>query len=102
MASFHIIGDQDTVLGYGFAGVTGDVVTTAEEAREAFQRQLSRKEQGVLLLTETVEAWLTEEVKAHRLSAQSPYLAVVRDLWSAPGKRRSLESMIAEAVGIRM
>ncbi len=102
MASFHIIGDQDTVLGYGFAGVTGDVVSTQAEAREAFQRQLTRKEPGVLLLTEKVEGWLAEEVKAHRLSAQPPYLAIVGDLWSVPGKRRSLESMIAEAVGIRM
>lgn len=102
MSTFHIIGDQDTVLGYGFAGVTGDVVNTPEEARKAFLRQTGRGEAGVLLLTEAVESMLAEEVRVHRLSAQPPYLAVVQGIWATPGKRRTLESMIAEAVGVRI
>ncbi|MBT4816196.1 MAG: ATPase V, partial [Lentisphaerae bacterium] len=36
--SFHIIGDEDTVVGFRFAGVTGSAVENADEAREAFQR----------------------------------------------------------------
>ena len=40
--SYHIIGDQDTVLGYRFAGVTGDVVETEAEARAAALELLRR------------------------------------------------------------
>ena len=36
MAAYHIIGDQDTVLGYRFAGVSGDVVEDAAQAVESF------------------------------------------------------------------
>ena len=58
--SYHIIGDQDTVLGYRFAGVTGDVVETEEEARTAFRAALADRSLMILLLTEAVEAKWTE------------------------------------------
>jgi vacuolar-type H+-ATPase subunit F/Vma7 len=100
--SFHIIGDADTVLGYRFAGVSGDVVETAEDARAAFKAALSNHRKGVLLITEAVEDMLDEEVTAHRLSSKTPYLAVMQDIWGPLGKRRSLQELIYEAVGIRI
>ena len=38
--AFHIIGDQDTVLGYRFAGVTGVVAENRAEALAAFRDAL--------------------------------------------------------------
>ena len=43
---FHIIGDADTVLGYRFAGLSGDVVETAEEASRGFQGRHRQQPQG--------------------------------------------------------
>lgn len=100
--AYHIIGDQDTVLGYRFAGVTGDAVDTEEDAREAFTKAVAGRKPGVLLLTEAVADMLEEEVTAHRLAAAPPYLAVVQDIWGPRGKRRSLQELIDEAVGIRI
>ncbi|MGI5922348.1 MAG: ATP synthase subunit F [Lentisphaerae bacterium] len=100
--AFHIIGDADTVLGYRFAGVNGDVVETTEEARAAFKAAIANRSKGVLLITEAVEDMLTEEVTAHRLSSKPPYLAVMQDIWGPRGKRRSLQDLIYEAVGIRI
>lgn len=31
-SAYHIIGDKDTVLGYRFAGVTGETVENEEQA----------------------------------------------------------------------
>ena len=39
--SYHIIGDRDTILGFRFAGITGDAVETPEQAQEAFRRAIS-------------------------------------------------------------
>ena len=100
--SYHIIGDQDTVLGYRFAGVTGDAVETAEEARAAFSRAVGRAEPGILLLTRPVEDMLEEEVKAHRLSAEPPYIAVIPDIWGRGSRRKSLQQTISEAIGIKI
>lgn len=100
--AYHIIGDADTVLGYRFAGVTGDAVTTPEEAADAFARAIKPHEPGVLLITEAVEDMLKDAVTAHRLSAQPPFLAVVQDIWGPRGKRPSLQEMINDAVGIKI
>jgi vacuolar-type H+-ATPase subunit F/Vma7 len=100
--AFHIIGDQDTVLGYRFAGVTGEAVESIEEARDAFRRALADAGNRILMLTESVEAMLETEATAHRLSSKPPYLVVVGDIAATQIKRKSLEAMIHEAVGIRI
>ena len=100
--SYHIIGDPDTVLGYRFAGVTGDAVENAEQAREAFNKALSSEEPGILLLTQPIEDMIEEEVTAHRLTSKPPYVAVVPDIWGCGRKRKSLQETISEAVGIKI
>jgi len=100
--AYHIIGDHDTVLGYRFAGVTGDAVDNEEDARDAFTKAVASRKPGVLLLTEAVADMLEEEVTAHRLAAVPPYLTIVQDIWGPRGKRRSLQELIDEAVGIRI
>lgn len=101
MSIYHIIGDADTVLGYRFAGVSGTVVENVEQARAAFIKALA-EHHGILLITEAIEDMLTEEVTAHRLKAEAPYLTVVEDIWGKRGKRHSLQDVIYEAVGIRL
>ena len=75
MAGYHIIGDPDTVLGYRFAGVSGDAVSTVEEAREAFARATADGDYGILIITEAVEDMLKDETTAYRLKAKPPYLS---------------------------
>jgi len=102
MSTIHIIGDQDTVLGYRFAGVAGDVVETADEARRAFEAALQAPDAGILLITEQVDSFLQDAVTAHKVKAIPPYIAVVEDIWGRREQRRSLQDMIYEAVGIRL
>lgn len=100
--SFHIIADQDTVLGFRFAGVTGSAVDSLESATAAFAQAKSDGACQVLLLSEQVEAWLEASVTAHRLAAQPPYIVTIESVWGPEGQRKSLETMIYEAVGIRI
>ncbi|MBT3376766.1 MAG: hypothetical protein HN742_14910 [Lentisphaerae bacterium] len=100
--SFHIIGDEDTVVGFRFAGVTGSAVENADEAREAFQRVVGEGACSILVLTEQVESFLEREATEHRLAASSPYLVVVKDIWGTRTQRKSLESLVHEAVGIKI
>jgi vacuolar-type H+-ATPase subunit F/Vma7 len=102
MSAYHIIGDKDTVLGFRFAGVTGDIVESETEARDAFKRATAKRRDGILLITEAVEEMLSEEVLAYRLKASPPFLSVVEDIWGKRGKRRSLQELIFTAVGIRI
>ena len=100
--SCHISGCQGTVRGYRFAGVTGDVVETEEEARAAFRAALADRSLMILLLTEAVEDMLGAEVTAHRMAAIPPYVTIVQDIWGPRGNRRSLQELIGEAVGVKI
>ncbi len=99
---YHIIGDKDTVLGYCFAGVTGEVVENEEQARKAFQQATAKPHNGILMITEAVEDMLQDEVMAYRMKATPPFLTVVEDIWGKRGKRRTLQDLIFTAVGIRI
>lgn len=101
-SAYHIIGDKDTVLGYRFAGVTGETVENEEQARAAFRLATAKPHNGILLITEEVEDMLKDEVMAYRLKATPPFLTVVEDVWGKRGKRRSLQELIFAAVGIRI
>jgi vacuolar-type H+-ATPase subunit F/Vma7 len=99
---FHIIADQDTVLGFRFAGVTGTAVTSPEAAATAFAEAKARPATRILLLSEQVEKWIEAEVTAHRLLAEAPFVVVLESIWGPQGERKSIEAMIYEAVGIRI
>lgn len=100
--SFHIIGDEDTVLGFRFAGVTGVAVESPEAAQAAFRDAIGSGTHRILLLTEPVAAMIAEDVTAHRMAATPPFVVVVRDIWNTPTEHRSIEELIQEAVGIKI
>lgn len=102
MNPYRIIGDQDTCLGFRFAGVPGDTVTSREEALPAFQEALKDKSLQILILTEQVADWLDAEVTAHKLAVSRPYIATIQDIWGKVGRQRSLEQLIYEAVGVKI
>lgn len=101
-AEFHILGDEDTVLGFSFAGVSGTVVADLDEARRVFLNEVRAKRHRILMLTEVVEQMLDDEVNAHRLTASAPYLVVVGDIAETKVARKNLQQTIQEAVGIRI
>ncbi len=100
--SFHILGDADTILGFGFAGVTGTAVDSPAAARAAFAERVADKAVRILVLTYPVAAMLEDEVTAHRLTVTPPFVVEIPDLWGTRVDRRTLVELIQEAVGIRL
>jgi vacuolar-type H+-ATPase subunit F/Vma7 len=100
--NFHVIGDHDTLVGYRFSGVGGEAAETPEEAHDAFQRAIARRDIAVLLVTEPLSVYLEAEITAQRLVGRPPYVVLVGDWRGTRVPRKSLEVMIYEAVGIRV
>ena len=99
---YYIIGDEETVLGFSFAGVQGIAVSTEDEARKAFRDAISNSELVVLIITEDVGNMLEAEVKEHRYAAKPPYVTVVESVRGPKGQRISLLDLIKEAVGVKI
>jgi len=100
--NYHVIGDEDTVLGFRFAGVDGTVVESPEQARRAFREKVADQSISVIIMTEQAADTIGEEVT--RVLYQSARPVIVRipgPEGPLPG-RRELIDLIREAVGIKL
>lgn len=100
--SFHVIGEEEIVLGFRFVGVPGTVVYAKEEAREAFREVLRCAGVRVLILTERVSAMLEDEVTQWQFEGSYPLIVEVPGLEGHLENRRSLIDSIREAVGLHV
>jgi len=99
---YHVIADEDTVLGFSYAGIGGSVVESPEQARRVFREVVEDENIGVIIMTERAAETIGDEV--NRILYQSARPVIVR----IPGPdgpspaRRSLEELIQEAVGVKL
>jgi V/A-type H+-transporting ATPase subunit F len=99
---YHVIGDEDTVLGFRFAGVTGDVVGTADEARAALERALRQSDVGIVIITDAMADLIRADVNKVRFGVEVPLVVEVAGPGGPSPRRKDLLSLIQEAVGIRV
>jgi V/A-type H+-transporting ATPase subunit F len=99
---YYVIGDEDTVLGFRYAGVPGDFVETPDQARAALERVARMPDVGILIVTDVVADRIREEVNAIRFGRAAPLVVEVPGPGGPSPKRRDLLALIREAVGIRV
>jgi len=99
---YYVIGDEDTVLGFRFAGVPGEVVQTPDQARAALERFKHPGDVVILIVTETVADMAREEVNALRFDFELPLLVEVPGPGGPSPQRKDLLALIREAVGIKV
>ena len=99
--TYHVIGDEDTVLGFRCAGVPGTVAATAEEVRSAL-RALRKGGAGVVLITESAADLAREEVDDIRFNAELPMVVQIPGPQGPIPGRRDLAAIIREAIGIKV
>jgi len=130
--AYYVIGDEDTVLGFRYAGVSGEVVTSAQEARNAFEQAVEQRRARILIIADVIAETIRDEVNAVRTGKPGsttaphdgevpgggsggaagpgrPRVAVPLPLVvEIPGPRgpmpgkRTLLELMQEAVGVRM
>jgi len=95
-----VIGDEDTVLGFRFAGIAGVTVEDADTARAALGRAEAERDL-VLIIPEKVAGWLREDIDRIRYGAELPLIVEVPDREGPAETGPSLFRLVREAVGIR-
>lgn len=99
---YFIIGDEDTVLGFGMVGVEGRVTGSREETESAFKHALKDHSIGIVLITEGAAEHIREEVDSYLFSEQFPLIVEIPDRKGRLQGRPGLREMVNEAIGIRL
>ncbi|MBM4033087.1 MAG: Vacuolar H+transporting two-sector ATPase F subunit [Planctomycetes bacterium] len=99
---YHVVGDEDTVLGFRYAGVPGEVVATAAEARAALEKFKTPGDVAILIITDAVADLVRSEVNALRFDFELPLVVEVPGPAGPSPLRKDLLTLIREAVGIKV
>jgi V/A-type H+-transporting ATPase subunit F len=99
---YFVIGDEDTVLGFKYAGVEGTVVKNADEARDAFAKAVKSAGVGIIIINDAIAESIRRDVNKVRFEAKEPIVVEIPGPTGPAMERMSLTMMIQQAVGIRL
>lgn len=99
---YFIIGDEDSVLGFGMVGVDGRVAETAADAEAAFRAALDMKEIGIVIITERTADLIRRVLDQHLLARRFPLVVEIPDRRGAVPGRKSTREMVTDAIGIKL
>jgi V/A-type H+-transporting ATPase subunit F len=100
MPQFYVIGDESTVAGFGLAGVEGQVVTTADEARAALKKAFATPDIGIIIIPEKLAEGMREDVEGYIFGRTFPLVVEIPDRTGPMEGRVSIRQMVRSAVGI--
>ncbi len=98
---YFVIADEDTLLGFRCAGLSGRAATNRLEAVEAL-KEAREKNAGIVIVTEELAALMEAEVSALRFSDELPMLVEIPGAQGPLPGRRSLAEVIREAIGVKV
>ncbi|MHC4536368.1 MAG: V-type ATP synthase subunit F [Planctomycetota bacterium] len=99
---YSIIGDEDTVLGFGVVGVNGKVATNPDQARRAFKATVQDKETGIIIITERIADMIRPMVNKFLFTASFPLVVEIPDRNGPKPDRPGIKEMVNTAIGIRL
>ena len=99
---YFVIGDEDTVLGLGMAGVEGRVVNDSHEAEQTLSAALADKETGIILITERCADFVREKVNRFIFTSTFPLIVEIADRKGALPGRPGIREMVNKAIGIKI
>jgi V/A-type H+-transporting ATPase subunit F len=99
---YFAIGDEDTVLGFGMAGVDGRVARNADEAADAFREALGSRDLGIVIITEQVAAMIRPTIDEYVFSDRFPLIVEIPDRKGRLPTTRSVRELANAAIGIRL
>ena len=97
---YFAIGDDFTVMGFSLAGVKGRAVSSAEEARTAFDNALADPELGILIITERVADLIRPRVDELVFSEQFPLVLEIPDRSGPLEGKPTMRELVHRAIGI--
>ena len=102
MKMYLISDNVDTYTGMRLAGVEGCVVYERGELREALERAIADKENGIILLTEKFGREFPDIVDDVKLNRRLPLIVEIPDRHGTGRKADFITSYVNEAIGVKL
>ena len=99
---YSIIGDEDTVLGFGIVGVSGKIATNPDEAQRAFQAILEDRETGIIIITERISDMIRPTIDKFLFTASFPLVVEIPDRNGSKPGRPGIREMVNAAIGLKL
>jgi V/A-type H+-transporting ATPase subunit F len=100
--TYFVMGDEDTVLGFGLVGVDGAEVSNTQEAADVFTEVIGRKTIGVVIITEQVADMIRNTVDRYVFTEDFPLILEIPGRDGALPGRPTLREMVNNAIGIHV
>ncbi len=97
-----VVGHPDAVLGFSLAGVSGQAVSSAEEANQALDAALSARDIGIILVTQDVARLIQARVEDLKLHSTVPLVVEIPSPEGVSADESSLGDLVLRAIGIRL
>ena len=99
---YFVIGDEDTVLGLGMAGVSGRSVARPDEAKNAFNDAIGNKEIGIIIITEAVADMIRSMVDRYIFTQTFPLIVEIPDRTGRKPGKPGIRELVNKTIGLKL
>jgi len=99
---FYVVADEDTVVGFRYAGVPGAIVRTSAQAASELDRLVRQQKRIIIITTEQIANNVREKINAIRVGEAFPLIVEIPGPQGPSPESPSLLKMIREAIGIKV
>jgi vacuolar-type H+-ATPase subunit F/Vma7 len=82
----HVIGTEDTVLGFGLIGISGTIVQNSDMVKQILERYANPKQYDLIIVNSQLLQGLEEFTDNYRLNSENPILFDIPDESGTPMK----------------
>jgi len=99
---YFIIGDEDSVLGFGMVGVQGEVARSGQEAENIFKRALNNRDIGIIIITERIAETIRPLVDSYIFTESFPLIVEIPDRNGPLAGKLSIREIVNRSIGIKL
>lgn len=99
---YFVIGDEDTVLGLGMAGVSGRSVAKPEEADIAFTDAIGNRDIGIIIITESIADMIRPKVDQYIFTHSFPLIVEIPDRTGRLPDKPGIRELVNKTIGLKL
>jgi vacuolar-type H+-ATPase subunit F/Vma7 len=99
---FYVVADEDTVVGFRYAGVPGTIARSPAQAGAELDRMVKEQRKIIIITTEQIANTVREKINRIRTAEAFPLIVEIPGPLGPSAESPSLLKMIREAIGIKV